>query len=525
MWFSGDIGQVLKARVLDQNKAVQALALDIIARIATGMNKPFEKYVRLFAVPVATVLADQKAPIRASAMTTLTAVATACESIDPLVHGLSAALEVQNPLQRSTLLGWLAGWFKEHPPTSANNLSEFATPAVLCLDDRSADVRKAAQALLPYLIQNVGYDAIVKETNPLKPASRSAILPILNALKPAGSTAGPASSAPAAKADNDATPVAVSKTRSTGPGRPLSMAPPASRPESRAGSEVEGPGSTRLPLKGKLTALKKPSTVPAPSAPAPAPVAASSANPAPFSGSNPDAKRARLAKDVGRWVIEAGPVRKDLAEFLHGQMDNHITKDLAASLFSQGHNAVTDWVNGMTVVADCYNNTLAGDERYGPTNEEMKTILVANSDLALKYACLRIHENQSNVVGRTLDVAEAVVSLLAAEECRLTDLEAACFLPTFVHKVRITPLVGCTCLTPPSLAMLESLFVFACSRLSKGFQRYTRTAVYSKVYSNMGFDRKTPRQDKARWMSLVMSSKALVFLLATLQRHSQLLLP
>ncbi|KAG8755464.1 Microtubule-associated protein, microtubule dynamics during spindle orientation, partial [Serendipita sp. 396] len=157
----GDIGQVLKARVLDQNKLVQALALDIIARIATGMNKPFEKYTRIFAVPVATVLADQKAPIRTSAMATLTAMATACESIDSLVHGLAAALEVQNPMQRSTLLGWLVDWFKDHPPTTANSLSDFAAPTILCLDDRSAEVRKAAQGLLPYLIQNIGYDAVV----------------------------------------------------------------------------------------------------------------------------------------------------------------------------------------------------------------------------------------------------------------------------------------------------------------------------------------------------------------------------
>ncbi|KAJ3978708.1 hypothetical protein F5890DRAFT_1479126, partial [Lentinula detonsa] len=44
----GEIGQVLKARVVDTNKAVQTLALDIVARIATGMGKPFEKQTRFF---------------------------------------------------------------------------------------------------------------------------------------------------------------------------------------------------------------------------------------------------------------------------------------------------------------------------------------------------------------------------------------------------------------------------------------------------------------------------------------------
>jgi cytoskeleton-associated protein 5 len=397
------------------------------------MNKPFERYSKLFTVPIATVLADQKAPIRMAAMATLTAMATACEGVDSLVHGLAQALEVQNPLQRSTLLGWLSDWFKDHPPTSSQDLSEFSTPSVMCLDDRSADVRKAAQALLPYVIQNVGFDAIIKETNPLKPASRSAILPILQALKPAN--AGPGATAPA-KVEAAAAPAStLAKPRATGVARPLSMAPSTttSRPESRAESEIEQPGSGRVPIKSKLTALKKPGPV----ATKPAPVAnANSASPAPFFGSNSDAKKARLAKDAGRWIIESGPVRKDLAEFLQAQMDNHTSKDLSTLLFSQEHNAVNDWVSGMTIVADCYTNTLAGDERYGPTNEDMKAILIANSDLSLKYACLRVHENQSNVVGKTLDVAEAVQNLLAADEYRLTDAEAACFLPTFIHKVR-----------------------------------------------------------------------------------------
>ncbi|KAG8832460.1 Microtubule-associated protein, microtubule dynamics during spindle orientation, partial [Serendipita sp. 400] len=433
----GDIGQVLKSRVLDQNKLVQALALDIIARIATGMNKPFEKYTRIFAVPVATVLADQKAPIRTSAMATLTAMATACESIDSLVHGLAAALEVQNPMQRSTLLGWLVDWFKDHPPTTANSLSDFAAPTILCLDDRSAEVRKAAQGLLPYLIQNIGYDAVVKETNPLKPASRSAILPMLQALKPSGSTSAPVP-ASAPNLESDAAPSAPAKAKLTGVSRPIAKAPSnptSSRPESRAESEIDATGSGKLPVKSKLTALKRPGAIPAPAAKGTPSTPTSSGTPAPFSGSNPEMKKARLSKDAGRWIIENGPVRKDLADFLQSQMENQTSKDLSQLLFSQEHNAVNDWVSGMTIIGDCYSHTLAGDERYGPTNEDMKAILIANADLALKYACLRVHENQSNVVGKALDVVEAVQALLAACDYRLSDLEAAAFLPTFVHKL------------------------------------------------------------------------------------------
>ena len=422
---TGDISQVLKARIPDTNKAVQALALDVIARIAAGMNKPFEKYTRLYAVPIATVLADQKAPIRASAKATLTAIAIACEGPESLVSGLASALEAPNPLQRSELLSWLSEWFKDRPPPPALDLSAFVGPVIACLDDKSGDVRKGAQSALPFLMPSVGYDALVKETNNLKPASRSTVLPILQALKAANSANA---SAPSSKAEGSSqTRVAPPKAQQA-PSRPESV-PPDSEPE-RTGS--------RVPPKSKLgLGLKRPAASAPPTAAAPSPVfpASPSGTPAPFTTSNPDAKRNRLAKDAGRWTIESGPVRKDLADFLQTQMEPHASRDILQSLFSRDHNAVNDWITGMTVIADCFNHTLAGDERYGPTNESMRAILVANSDLAMKYSCLRVHENQSNLVSKALDLLEAVVALLAEENYHLADTEAACFLPTFIHKV------------------------------------------------------------------------------------------
>ncbi|KAJ7658829.1 hypothetical protein DFH06DRAFT_1407392 [Mycena polygramma] len=129
----GDIGQVLKARVTDTNKlkAVQNLALDIVARIATGMGKPFEKHSRLLVLPVATILSDQKAPIHAAAIQILTAIAAACEGLDSMVQGLHTALETSNPLQKGALMHWIADWFGEHELASSLDLSSW-TPAIVC---------------------------------------------------------------------------------------------------------------------------------------------------------------------------------------------------------------------------------------------------------------------------------------------------------------------------------------------------------------------------------------------------------
>ncbi|PCH38238.1 microtubule associated protein [Wolfiporia cocos MD-104 SS10] len=456
----GEIGQVLKARVTDTNKAVQTLALDLVSRVATGMGKPFEKHTRLFALPVATVLSDQKAPIRAAALQTLTSIASACEGVDSMVSGLTTALESSNPLQRASLLSWLADWFKEHEPAPGLDLNSWVGPVLACLDDRSGDVRKGAQALLPILVSSAGYDYVMQQTSSMKPASRATATPLIQAARaaaPAHATpapAAPASSGPPASAAKTPAPkVAVAKSvrASTPPQEDLPPAEPVKaavapkvagvrrrlpqgtipRPESRSESTLEA-STSRLP--GKPTVgLKRPSAPIA--APARAPVSPPAASTLPFMSSSIDAKKARIAKDAQKWINEAGPTRKDLAELLQHQMEPHAAKDLISLLFSHDHNAVNDYVSGLTVLHEFYTSVQAGEERPGYALEDLQTICLANSDLALKYVSLKIHEPQSNLVQKCLDVAEAVVAFFQDIEYQLSDAEALCFIPTMIFKL------------------------------------------------------------------------------------------
>ncbi|EFI28381.1 microtubule associated protein [Coprinopsis cinerea okayama7 len=431
----GEIGQILKARVVDTNKAVQTLALDIVARIATGMGKGFEKHSRLFATPVATVLSDQKAPIRNSALQTLTAIATACEGLESLVAGFATALETQNPLQKATLLGWLADWLKENEASSSLDLHAWAASVVGSLDDRNADVRKGAQAILPFLIKHAGYDFVLQQTNALKPASRSTAVPLIQAARPAGSEAPappPAAPAPEKKAPAPR-PSSVASIRppsraSDGPGAaaPAAMKPPSklgvrrklpqgtSRPESRAESVAES--GLRLP---GASGLRKPG--------APAVQSPVQSSTGPFHSTNPDSKRLRLGKDVQKWINEGGAGRKDLAELLQTQMEPHASKELISRLFSNDHNAVNDHVTGLGMMADFYSSA-QGDEI-------AEKICIANIDFPLKYVSLKVHESQSNLVAKCLDVTEAVLGFARAVNYQLSESEAICFVPTMAYKL------------------------------------------------------------------------------------------
>lgn len=447
---SGEIGQILKARVTDTNKGVQTLALDIVARIATGMGKPFEKQTRFFVLPVCTVLSDQKAPIRAAGIQTLTAIVTACEGLDALVHGLTAALEVNQPLQRAQLLGWIVDWLKAHEMTPGLDLSSWVSPIVGCLDDRNGDVRKGTHALLPYLIASVGFDQVMQQTNSLKPASKSTAVPLIQAARAAApASPKPVSYKPAITSPTPPSPPERSPPQSPSalvsagrPGAanklgsvrrklPLGSGP---RPESHT-ETVEELATPRAPTKLGGLGLKRAGTTK--SAPTSVPVsAATSREPLPLQGTSTDAKRVRLLKDVGKWVNEGGATRKDLADVLQHQMESSASKDLIGNLFSHDHNAVNDHVNGLTMLCDFYTDLHSGAEGLGLTEDEARAIGVANSDLALKYVSIKAHEPQSNLVSKCLDVVNAVLAFMRSVEYQLTEPEASCFIPTLVHKVR-----------------------------------------------------------------------------------------
>ncbi|KIO34814.1 hypothetical protein M407DRAFT_63913 [Tulasnella calospora MUT 4182] len=432
----GDIGQVLKSRVGDSNKVVQLLALDIVSRIATGMNKPFEKHARMLARPVADVLADQKTNIRSAGTSTLSAMATACEGIDPLINPLTGALESNNPLLRGSLLHWMAEWLNEHPPAGSSELAPWIGPVISCLEDRNGDVRKGAQAVLPSVITSCGFDAVIDRTTSLKATSRSTV-------PSAASTSAPsASSAPAAPKLEPPRPaasrsVATSPVPEEPPSAPAATAPsapaakkaptnlrmrkiePSSRPESRLDSPVEPPPSAGL------NGARKPLT--RPTSALPPPQSPSGSNGIPFSGTSLDQKKSRLQRDGPRWIVEGLPVRKDLADTLHHQMEPHASKDLLSLLFSKDHHAVNDFVKGLGIIVDTY--LIAEDD------ETIKATLIANSDLCFKYVSMKIHEPQSNLVTRCLDVLDSVIGFLTSCDYAISETEASCFIPTIINKL------------------------------------------------------------------------------------------
>ncbi|KZT54281.1 ARM repeat-containing protein [Calocera cornea HHB12733] len=460
----GEIGQVLKTRVPDTNKAVQALTLDILSRIATGMGKPFEKHVRLFVAPVASVLTDQKAPIRAAALLSLTNMANACEDIDGFIPGIVSALETSNPLLRSNLLNWVADWFKEHPPSPSLDLTPLAGPIIVCLDDKSGDVRKAGQAVLPTIIAQAGFDFVLGKLSSLKGASQQAVRPLIMAAKPVASAPAPTQpvapvpvrAAPSSTRRPPQTVESVMESTESLPVPPTKPAAPkvlngisgttgvrslrlgaaSSRPQSRAdATDDERPTSVTAVSAPKSRlgyGLKKPTVVNKASV---SPAEIEAVNSPPFSGTSLDNKRSRLAKDRGRFIFDSVAPSKDVIDLLQQQMEPHASKDLVAQLFSHDHNADRDHLLGLAVMDECFAAVLNEDDKYGLPYEDVMSILIANSDLPLKYSSIRLQDTSPTMTLRCLELITHVLELLNKADYSLTDGEVAAFVPSMIGKL------------------------------------------------------------------------------------------
>ncbi|KAL7422401.1 hypothetical protein Q5752_003047 [Cryptotrichosporon argae] len=431
----GEIAGVLKKATADTNLAVKMLALGIISKIATGMGAPFEKYSRVLVTPVASVCADQKATTRSAALATLTAIADACGGMDSMYVGLSSSLEGTNPALRAGVLGWVAERIVAEPPTSSSDLGPLAAPVISCLEDRNGDVRKAAGAVLPYVVASAGFDHVMDQTSQLKPASKSTIIPLIQNARGAVSTGEPAKAPPAAGLPKTKAPVTKIAPAPASP-RPgaVSKAPPARSLAMKALSSVPAPAarppSASSDDRPALPRPRIPGSRPVSAAPSAYSVASSYAasRVVPFTISALEPRAARLKKDSVRWhlAFEAAG-RADALDYLHTQMEAaHVAPEFMAQLWSKDHKAEEDFMAAVATFADFYDAAAA--DTFGIGANDVLALQLANVDLALKYAAVRLLSNNTQLATRSLEAIAKIVEFLPAHNERFSDAEAKLFL-------------------------------------------------------------------------------------------------
>ena len=86
------------------------------------------------------------------------------------------------------------------------------------------------------------------------------------------------------------------------------------------------------------------------------------------------------------------------------------------------------------MIQDFYDSAQTGDDK-------LQSICIANSDLALKFVSIKVHEPQSNLVQKCVEVVDSVLTFFQSADYQLSDQEALVFIPTIVHKVGFAQLL------------------------------------------------------------------------------------
>ncbi|KAF2350520.1 CLASP N-terminal domain [Trinorchestia longiramus] len=387
----GDLPGAITARLGDTNKNLAVEALKVVGQLVAAAGPHCSRHTRTVVPGVLLLLGDAKVNVRAAAQSVLE---SWTEQIKPkdLLEGDTCvdALKAGTVFLKAALLPFIAQLLNEAPPKSINkeDLANYVPHVYAGLEDRSADVRKAAgEAVLPFML-HLGYEGMLKHTSKVKPASKNALMATLDKAR----QSLPAKPAPASAPRQPAKPGAKST---------------AARPQTTGGS-----GASAAP------GAKKPARVT--TAPA-----ASSRKGADDQDTSPllpvNGQKQQRASDeqklkVLRWDFTAP--RQEFITQLKDQMTAAgLNRTLIANMFHKDFNFHKKSIDAL--------------------NEDLMENLeacVCNLDMILRWMSLRFFDTNPSVIIKGMDYLTSVFTCLSEDGYRLMEFEAYSFLPFIVQK-------------------------------------------------------------------------------------------
>ncbi|GBG84830.1 hypothetical protein CBR_g39205 [Chara braunii] len=386
---TGELFAALKSRLNDSNKNLTMTALGTLGNLACAIGPPADKASKGIVADALKCLSDNKKQMRDAVLKMLTSFHAACgvDKLAPYVAGGLSDAKICADGRRD-LLSWTA---KQVPSTAApQELLCLVKPLSTSLQDKSAEVRKAAEELLMAVIAACGYDVVAKAAKQEGAAVANSLNPYLDKNR---------SGAPI---DDLAAPRGGSKTSTRG-GK-----------TSTAGrkSDDEG-GRTKSAVSGVRGARGAPAST------ARKQVSADAARDAalqsePLFVAN-DLKDDRERKCPRKIKFE-DPRPEQVAD-LEQLMAPFFRDDLHRRLFSPDFKKQVEGLDLMQKAIPQY-----------------KKEIVDNLDLLLRWSVLRFCESNTTAILKVLEFLPELVEALVNEGYHLREYEANIFLPCLVEK-------------------------------------------------------------------------------------------
>ncbi|KAK9721018.1 hypothetical protein K7432_003763 [Basidiobolus ranarum] len=450
----GDLLNVLKDRILDSNKIIQTLALDICATVALAMGKPFEKQSRSIIPQVLTCFTDSKVQTRQSALKTLDSISEVC-SLNSLIPLIANSLVQDSPTLRKDLTSWLnenlAAYFGKDESNQLE-LSPLIRPTFQCLQDRNSEIRKSATSLVEYIIKSVGYIHVREKASELTGSTRQTILPIIEGFNKPGliETSKPSNPGPRMQTTN-------TKIRAGPKASNVSVPQPVpterkketvvrSATSEKTNNPVKIASTSESSSRARVARLEDgPKNSPAPVPSSKDTPVSNRADPKknlptfdeeiPIITNDPKAKSLRGDKDRGlnKWTFETP--RQEHVDTLSEQMKPHFSPRIRQLLFSTGSSASKGILDALNLLDECIVNKEYSESKYQLSYEEMRSRFVNNSDILLKYVSLRLFDTNTSILLKCTDFLEHFIVILDQQAYCFTDYEASAFLPIFIGKL------------------------------------------------------------------------------------------
>ncbi|KAJ7532598.1 hypothetical protein O6H91_13G011700 [Diphasiastrum complanatum] len=389
---TGELFAALKGRLYDSNKNLVMITLSTLGNLAVAMGLAVEKSSKGILVDVLKCLSDNKKLMREAVIKSLDSWAEVVQ-VDKMLPPIACAL-VDPKLSadgRKDLFDWTTKQISK--ASDMSDLLQLVKPIAVGLQDKSMEVRKAAEAALPELCRVSGLDSVNKAARELQGSALAAIQPILDRQKLSDNTdeAGSSSSKGASGK--------IGSTRSTKP-----AANGGERVTSRLGqSGIRGAMAVK-PSSGKISkqALTDASQD------------AAVQGQALFNLK--ESNKEERERSVPRKFKFEEP-RLEQTQELECDLTKYFREDLHRRLLSQDFKKQVDGLELLQKAIPFY-------------IKDMTEVV----DILLRWSVLRFCESNTTCLLKVLDFLSELVEALRNEGYTLTEFEANIFFPCLVEK-------------------------------------------------------------------------------------------
>ncbi|XP_063678365.1 cytoskeleton-associated protein 5-like isoform X4 [Bolinopsis microptera] len=401
-----DFQASMKGRLSDKNMAVKTKAIGVMSTLGKVLGTGTKKHKELM-VSLIPLLADSKKMIQTQVLDVMN-IWIEHLTIRPLLTGedLVAASTDNNPNLRICLFTWLTEQIKtaKVPPRLPKELNLLVLGVYKSLEDRNPDVRKVAQALLPYMMAHVGYSQMVEKVGSVDAKNKKTVQDFLEKYKDEADALAPKKPPPKAKAQpKDDAPKKKSQAESL-----------KSSTVEDADSEPEATGTKRPAKKG---VGKKPGGgAPPPSSKKKKGEEEDTDSPLKAN----DKKKQRFKDEAGlkllKWNFKVP--RQEYFDQLQELMEPMCSPGLFAKLFHPDFKQHNEALNILITII--------------PTHmPEIKQSL----DLLLKWISLRFFDTNTSVLLAALDWLSKCFEALREDDYILLEQEGSAFMPYLIIKL------------------------------------------------------------------------------------------